>query len=136
MNNIIVKELIFDKEQIKKLYLDNKWFAYTNDIENLYNGILHSTESLGAYIGDSLIGLIRVISDLHTVCHIQDILVLEEYHRAGVGTLLMNPILDKYKECRQIILLTDKTEKTHNFYKKLGFVEQDNSQTSGFIFKK
>ena len=136
MNNVIVKDLVFDKQQIKTLYLDNKWYAYTNNLDNLFSGIINSTESLGAYIDNQLIGLIRVISDKHTVCHIQDILVLEEYQRSGIGSLLMNPILEKYKQCRQIILLTDNSEKTHNFYKKLGFKQHDNTLTTGFQFSK
>ncbi len=136
MTNVVIKDLIFDKEQLKTLYLDNKWYAYTNKLDNLYNGILNSTTSLGAYKDNQLIGLIRVISDGYTVCHIQDILILEEYHRAGIGTLLMNPILEQYKQCRQIILLTDNSEKTKKFYEKLGFEIHDPEQTVGFQYNK
>lgn len=136
MNNVVVKELKFDPEQIKNLYLDNKWYAYTNDLDSLYNGILNSTECLGAYVGNELIGLIRVVSDKYTICFIQDILVLEAYHRKGIGTLLMNPILEKYGHCRQMVLQTDPSEKTHNFYQKLGFTQQDTKEVTTFKYTK
>lgn len=136
MSNIEVKELKFDPEQIKNLYLDNKWYAYTNDLDSLYNGILNSTECLGAYIDNLLIGLIRVVSDKYTICFIQDILVFQEYHRQGIGTLLMNPILEKYGHCRQINLMTDNSEKTYNFYKKLGFEAQDYTKIMTFKYEK
>ncbi len=134
MNNIEIKPLKFDPEQIKKLYLDNKWYAYTNDLDSLYQGILNSTESIGAYEGNTLLGLIRVVSDKHTICFIQDILVLEEYHRDGIGTLLMNQVIEKYQQCRQITLHTDNSEKTHNFYKKLGFKLHTSDELSTFSY--
>lgn len=136
MSKILVKPLIFDKEQIKKLYVDNEWYSYTNDIESLYKGIKNSTETLAAYIDNDLIGLIRVVSDKHTICYIQDILILKEYHRQGIGSLLMNPILDKYSNCRQILLMTDSSEKTRNFYKKIGFISYEEAGAVGFTFKK
>lgn len=136
MDNVVIKDLVFDPEQIKNLYLDNEWYAYTNDLESLYNGILNSTEVLGAYINQTLVGLIRVVSDLHTVCHIQDILVLTTYQRQGIGSKLMKPILEKYQNCRQIILLTDNSPKTKEFYKSIGFEQYDISQVVGFQYKK
>lgn len=136
MSNIEIKELVFDPEQIKNVYLDNEWYAYTNDLDSLYNGILNSTESLGAYQDNKLVGLIRVISDKYTVCHIQDILILKDYHRQGIGTKLMDPILKKYGNCRQVILLTDNSEKTIAFYKSIGFEQYDTNQVVGFQYKK
>lgn len=128
--------MVFDPEQIKNLYLDNEWYAYTNDLESLYNGILNSTEALGAYVDNKLVGLIRVISDRYTVCHIQDILVLKDYHRQGIGSKLMEPIIKKYQNCRQLILLTDNSTKTKEFYKSIGFEEYDTNQVVGFKYKK
>ncbi|MDO5047816.1 MAG: hypothetical protein Q4D88_04630 [Anaerococcus sp.] len=41
----------------------------------------------------------------------QDILLLESYQRRGLGSKLLKVILEEYKDLRQIILLTDDTEK-------------------------
>lgn len=136
MSNIKLQPLIFDEIQIKTLYLDNEWYAYTNDIETLYQGIKQSTETIGAYIDNTLIGLIRVISDKTTICYIQDILLLKEYQRQGIGSLLMNYILKEYHQCRQIVLMTDDSEESKPFYKKLGFVEYKDIDCVGFYYKK
>lgn len=67
-----------------------------------------------------MIGLIRVVGDDASIIYIQDILVKEEYQRQGIGNYLLQSVLDKYKHIRQIVLMTDNTEKTKAFYKKNG----------------
>jgi GNAT superfamily N-acetyltransferase len=136
MNNIIYKDLVFDKEAIKQLYLDNEWYAYTHDIERLYSGVLNSTDAIAAYHDDLLVGLIRTVSDQETICYIQDILILKKYHRFRIGTTLMNMIFDKYKHVRQVVLMTGETEKQRKFYESLGMVSYDQVECVGFIKKK
>ena len=60
---------------------------------------------------DLLIGLARVVGDGYTIIYIQDILVLEAYQRRGLGSQFLEMILSEYQDVRQIILLTDDTEK-------------------------
>lgn len=136
MTNIEYKNLIFDKQQIKSLYLDNEWYAYTNDEERLYRGILNSTDCIGAYDGDLLVGLIRTVSDGETICYVQDILILKKYHRQGIGKKLMKLIFDKYTHVRQLVLMTDNTEKTRLFYENIGMVSYDKVDGVGFILKR
>jgi ribosomal protein S18 acetylase RimI-like enzyme len=115
------KPLIIDKDSIYSLYIDNKWYAYTNDFQILLKGIKHSTDCIGAYDGDTLIGLIRTVSDQATVCLIQDILILDSYKRKGVGKKLMQIVLKKYENIRQVQLVTDKNDERANaFYKEIG----------------
>lgn len=130
------KKLIFDEEQILNLYLDNEWYAYTQDPNTLYRGIKNSTDKIGAYDGDKLVGLIRSVSDKETICYIQDILVLQDYHRKGIGTNLMKLILDKYQGVRQINLATDQTEKQRAFYESLGFIDYNDKKILGFSFNR
>ncbi len=66
----------------------------------------------------NLVGLARVVGDGYTIIYIQDILILEKYQSMGLGSLIINKILKDYKEVRQILLITEDTEKTVNFYKK------------------
>ena len=49
MNNIIYKELVYNKENILNLYLDNEWTNYTNQSDLLFEGIKNSLYSLAAY---------------------------------------------------------------------------------------
>lgn len=46
---------------------------------------------------------------------------MKEYQRQGIGSQLLKAVLDKYNRVRQIVLLTDDTEKTKLFYKANGF---------------
>lgn len=131
------KTLILDRNQIMNLYLDNKWYAYTNDVEALLKGIQHSTDAIGAYDGETLVGLIRTVSDKTTVCHIQDILILDSHKHQGIGTALMKIILDQYKDVRQVILMTDINDlRSNQFYQKLGMVEYIEKDCIGYIVKK
>ena len=134
MTNLIIKPLLFDQEAIKALYIDNKWYAYTNDLDSLYRGIQQSTESFGAYIDDLLVGLIRVISDKETICYIQDILILESHQRQGIGTKLINTITTKYSNCRQILLMTDNTDKQKQFYQSCGFQSYQEVDAIGYKY--
>ena len=131
------KELIYNEEQIKNLYLDNKWYAYTNDIDSLFKGIQNSTDKIGAYDGETLVGFIRTVSDQATICYIQDILILDSHKHKGIGSKLLNMIFDKYKGVRTVVLMTDKDDQRSNkFYKKLGMVEFDEKGAIGYSLKK
>lgn len=66
-------------------------------------------------------GNIRVVGDGYSVVFIQDILIFPEYQRQGIGTALLQHILQEYKDVYQKHLLTENTEKTVQFYKSLGF---------------
>lgn len=131
-----IKNLVLDITQILELYEANKWGAYTEDPHTLIDGIAQSLYSLGAYDGDKLVGLIRVIGDGETIIYIQDILVLPEYYRKGIGTSLMQRVLLKYQDVRQINLTTDNTEKQRAFYESLGFVSYDKRDIVGFSLKR
>ena len=127
MNKIIIKEdIIPGIKELMNLYEDVEWSAYTKDSIRLKNAIENSLKVLTAWDNDKLVGLIRVVGDNYTIIYIQDILVLQEYQGQGIGSDLLKLILEKYKSIRQIVLMTDDTEKTINFYRKNGMVETNN----------
>ncbi len=131
------KELVVDRINIKNLYLDNKWYFYTNDFDGLIKGIQNSTDVIGAYDGELLVGFIRTISDQTTICYIQDILVLDSHKHQGIGTTLLTMIFDKYSSLRQVVLMTDISDtRSNQFYKKLGMVEYKDKDCVGYILKR
>lgn len=65
--------------------------------------------------------------------YIQDILVLPEYQRMGIGKALLEKVLDEYKEVYQKVLMTDNTEKTIRFYKALGFYMDTDIECRAFM---
>lgn len=64
-----------------------------------------------------------MVGDNYTIIYIQDILVLQKYQGQGIGSKLLRLVLEKYKSIRQIVLMTDNTKNTVNFYRKNGMRE-------------
>ena len=89
--------------------------------------------TLAAYEGERLTGLIRAVGDGYTIVFVQDILVHPKYQRKGIGTLLLQAVLDRYSHVRQIELATDHTAKTIAFYKSMGFRELSEMGCCGFM---
>jgi len=118
------------------LYSDAGWASYLKDINVLVRGIENSLDIVTAWDNDKLVGLIRIVGDGSTIIYIQDILILKEYKRKGIGRKLMLNILEKYSEVRQIVLLTDDSEETRGFYESLGFTSNDKGGAVSFgIFR-
>ncbi len=113
----------YREDEILQLYSSVGWTAYTTSPETLRKGFENSLLTLAACEGDTLLGIIRVVGDGHTIVFIQDILVFPQYQRRGIGSALLQAILDKYRDVRQIELATDDTPKTKAFYKSMGLRE-------------
>ena len=123
----------YKESEILSLYSSVGWTAYTDAPEVLKAGLQNSLLTLAAYEGDQLLGIIRVIGDGHTIVYIQDLLVFPEHQRRGVGTALMNAVLERFAAVRQIVLATDDTPKTTAFYESLGFVHMTQMGCCGFM---
>jgi len=121
------------KEDLKELYDDNGWALYVRDLEGLQNAVANSLYVLSVWEEDKLIGLVRIVGDGYSIIYVQDILVLQEYHRQGIGTIMMKDVLDKYKHVRQKTLLTDSQPKTIAFYESLGFKKSTDIDCIAFV---
>lgn len=109
------------REQLRKLYEDAEWYAYTKDMDQLEQALSCSLYVLAAWEKDSLIGLIRVVGDGLTIAYIQDILVLKSHQNRGTASDLMQRTLDKFSGVRQKVLLTEEAPNVRHFYEKNGF---------------
>lgn len=127
------EEKRIDRDSLLNLYNDAGWSSYTNDIERLESGITNSLYVLTARYEDKLIGLLRIVGDGSTIVYIQDILVLSNYRRLKIGSRLVEISLEKFKDVRQKVLLTDDTSQTRNFYESLSFKSCDDGQLVAFI---
>ena len=123
----------FRLEEIKALYQSVGWTNYLERTDILKESYANSLCVLGAYDADRLIGIIRAVGDGLTIVFIQDIVVLPEYQRKGVGTKLLKAVVEKYKDVYQMELLTDNTEKTKAFYRSAGFTASDDVGCVAFI---
>ncbi len=134
MGEIIIKEQVIpDIDSIMNLYGDVSWTAYTSNPSKLEQAISNSLKVWTAWDDDLLVGLARVVGDSSTIIYIQDILVLQAYQKKEIGSQLLKIILDEYKDIRQIVLLTDDTDKTIKFYEKNGFTKVSKYKSVAFM---
>lgn len=124
---------IYNESEILNLYSSVNWSNYTQNPSMLKNAYKHSLKILGAYDADKLVGIIRAVGDGYSIIYIQDIIVLPEYQRKGIGTLLLDKILSEYKNVYQKALMTDNTEKTIQFYKSVGFTMDTDINSRAFL---
>ena len=123
----------YNEKEIARLYTEVGWTAYTDNLSTLRRGFENSLLVLAAFENDELMGIIRVVGDGFTIVFVQDILVFPNQQRKGVGSLLLQAILDRYKNVRQIELATDNTPQTIAFYKSMGFSEFSELGCCGFM---
>lgn len=122
----------FKEAEIRRLYSSVGWTGYTEDMDALCRGFINSLLTLAAYEDDELIGILRAVGDGETIVFIQDILVLPEKQRTGVGSALVRALLERFPRVRQIELMTDNTPSTVAFYRALGFKELGEIGCCGF----
>ena len=88
----------------------------------LKNALEHSLFLISARDEEGkLIGFLRAVGDGYSIVYIQDIIVLPEYHRQGIGTQLLRQTMEHFKEVYQLILTTDSEVKIIAFYEANGF---------------
>ena len=109
-------------EEIFPLYEAVGWTNYTTNPTMFKNALEHSLFILTARDEEgNLIGFLRAVGDGFSIVYIQDIIVLPEYQRQGIGTQLLRQTLEYFKEVYQMILTTDSELKTLAFYESNGF---------------
>ena len=123
----------YSEAEILRLYASVGWTAYTEQPEALHKGFENSLLVLGAYENGQLAGIIRVVGDGCTIVFIQDILVFPEHQRKGIGSALLQAVLDQYSHVRQVELATDNTPETIAFYQSMGFRELSEIGCCGFM---
>jgi GNAT superfamily N-acetyltransferase len=123
----------FHLEEIINLYQSVGWTNYLEKIDILEEAYANSICVLSAYDDDRLIGIIRAVGDGKTIVLVQDIIVLPEHQRKGVGTKLLKAVMDKYNDVYQMELMTDNTQKTKAFYRSVGFTASDDIGCVAFI---
>ena len=133
MNIVFKEEKQINQHDLKALYEDVEWYAYTKDLNQLQQALENSLYVLTAWEGEQLIGLIRVVGDGLTILYIQDILVLNSHQNLGIATELVKRVLDKYKDVRQKVLLTEEAPDVRHFYEKNGFDSCDQGTLVAFV---
>lgn len=108
-------------EDILSLYASICWTKYTDNPDSLKKALENSSHIVCALHDGKLVGLARALSDDVAIHFIQDVLVLSDYHRQGIGKQMIQLLLKRYEHVRQHALLTDDQPDQHAFYKACGF---------------
>ncbi len=110
---------VFDSSllgEIKEIYSDSNWKAYLKDDDKLIRAFDNSLHVLGAFDGGKLVGFIRCVGDGEHILVVQDLIVLSEYQKKGIGTHLFKTCWDKYKDVRMFQVVTDIEDKVDNHF--------------------
>ena len=122
-------------EEVLPLYEAVGWTNYTQKPEMLEAAYKNSLHIIGAFNDEEkLVGVLRAVGDGASILFIQDILVYPEYQHQGIGTKLLQMILEKYKNVYQIQLATDDSTKTVSFYESNGFTSLTSLNCVSFIY--
>lgn len=127
---------IISNVHLEALYNDAGWSSYTRNLVSLQKSIQNSQDVITVWDKEQLVGLLRTIGDTETILYIQDILILSEYKRQGIGRRLIEQVLALNQNCRQFVLLTEDNEESRGFYEALGFESCDRGSAVAFAMQK
>lgn len=120
-------------DQLLALYADAGWTICTSDPDRLLRAVSASLLVATAWEGDQLVGLARAVGDGETILYIQDVLVHSGFHHGGVGTQLTAMLLSAYPQVHQVVLLTDDSPATADFYASLGFCRAEEKSCAAYV---
>ena len=133
-NNIEIKDnIIPDIKDLVSIYNDAGWSNYTNNIDMLKLAYNNSLKIVSLWDGSKLIGIIRVVGDGYSIIYIQDLIILTEYKKQGLGSKLIKYVMNTYKDVYQKVLLTENQESTTKLYESCDFVSSDKYGCVAFV---
>ncbi len=133
----VTTEDAIDPKAMPNLYSPVGWAGCTRDVDRLCRGLADSHPVVTGRDGSGkLLGLARTISDDEHICYVQDV-VVNAYHRQGVGRSLGEHFMWRYSHCRSFLLSRDheptpEGERGHAFHRSLGFLSHEEKEMAGF----
>lgn len=107
------------RDEVVDLYRANGWSSADKPEELM--GALKGSHSLATARSERrLVGLGNAISDGHLVVYFPHLLVHPDFQRRGIGRLLMEAMLARYRGFHQLMLTADGDAVP--FYEAMGFV--------------
>ena len=124
-----------DRTQIIRLYKEADWWSPANDRQPEFVDKIaeNSYCFVGAFCDGEMIGMGRVLSDGISDAYIQDVTVLRDHRRRGIGGRIIAHLLDKLQADRIEWIGLIGEPGTGEFYTKLGFEKMKGSEP--FIYK-
>lgn len=112
----------FNEKLSVKALADLREAVGWNRMENEYkNPLMTSYYHIAAYEDNKLIGYIDCVSNGVTDAYIQDLMVCPDHQGKGVGTELMNKMIEQLKEKHIYMISVVYEEGLKPFYERFGF---------------
>ena len=110
-------------QDIISLYKDAGWWEkeYDNDPSFVKVIVRKSFCFAGAFDGKRLVGMGRALSDGISDAYIQDIVVLKQYRNRGIGSGIINTIIEQLKKNNIDWITLIGEPDTGKFYRRLNF---------------
>lgn len=109
--------------EIKALYGGANMTEYLKNVAETAEGLANST-LMTARDDGRLIGVIRGVSDMHTILFIDDIVVLPEYQEDNVDVELVKQFTAYFRQVGRVIAF-GRDPQTVDLLKKVGFTDSD-----------
>jgi GNAT superfamily N-acetyltransferase len=112
-------------ETIQALLARSYWAA-DRPLELIRRSIDHSL-AFGMYDGEQQIGFARLVTDYATFAYLADVIIADEYRGRGLGTWLVETMLDhpELERVRRWLLIT---RDAHGLYRQFGFTTLDHPE--------
>ncbi len=111
-----------EREQLVSLFESVQWESAKYPQE-LQEAIANSHSVYTAWDGDKLVGLMNALSDGVMTVYYHYLLVRPEYHKQGIGKILVKMMTEKYSSCRTQVVISYSSQV--NFYENRGFTVGD-----------
>lgn len=121
-------------EKLRSQYRNVGWIsdelpAWQN--EKFEIALRNSAWAFTVWYRNDLIGMVRVVSDKIMVASIQDLMVMLEHRKKGIGEKLVNLCLQKLPHGSWS---AQTTPENYDFYKKCGFEITEQSKSTTLIY--
>jgi len=109
-------------KQVRELYRMVRWLHWMRP-RLLKLALQRSDLVVSAWDGRRLIGLVRVLSDGCFNAYIPDILVHPDYHRRGIGRMLIKRIIERFPHVYNMTVVAEE-EGGRRFFHSVGFSDE------------
>ena len=116
---------LITKEALVELFKSVNW-PEANYPDKLFAAIQNSQTIIGAFDGNKLVGMIRVLDDSSIFAIIHFLLVNPEYQGMHIASNLVKMVKEKYKDIMYLKVVPI-DENAKRFYEKLGFEDSKNA---------